>query len=170
MIACFRNTASCNFTVLTGIIGASAGALFAAFYSQFALGLEPCHLCLLQRMPFIAAIILGLIGLALIKNQKVVKVIIALCAIAFLIDAGIAFFHTGVERKWWQMEDGCPVPDFSKDPSLIEKMLTSPAAQCDQIAWKDPFLGLSMANYNVMFCLALFAGCVFALACRRKPA
>ena len=172
MISCIRTAASCTVTVFTGLFSASAGALFAALYSQFALGLEPCVLCLYQRIPFFTVIGLSLVGLAVRNNPKAVKILIGLCALAFLTNAGIATYHTGVEQKWWVSDvEGCAVPDFTADPSLIEKILTTPAAQCDVIAWADPFFGLSMANYNVLFCLGLFLGCLVALGAtpHQKP-
>lgn len=169
MISCLRNSASCPTTVFAAIMAASAGALFAALYSQLALGLQPCELCLYQRIPFFAAIILAALGLGLRSKPNMAKFFLALCALAFLINSGIAAYHSGIERHWWTRIKGCEVPDFSKDPSLIEKILTMPAAQCDVIAWADPFFGLTMANYNVLFCLGLALGCVYALRAMRRP-
>lgn len=170
MISCIKHTASCTVTVFSGIFAASGGALFAAIYSQLALGLEPCVLCLYQRVPFFAAVVLSLIGLAMRGNEKAVRIILGLCALLFLINAGIASYHTGVEQQWWASAvEGCAVPDFSNDPSLWEKILTSPAASCSDIAWKDPVLGLSMANWNIFYCLGLFMGCVAALIVRQRP-
>lgn len=165
-----RTAASCPVTVLAGIFSASAGAMAAAIYAQFALHLEPCQLCLYQRMPYVAAMLLSLIGLAFRNNAQIVKSIIALCGVAFLIDAGVAIYHTGVERKWWASQvEGCAVPDFTKHPDLLQKILTAPAASCHDIAWADPFMGLTMANYNAVFALALFTGCVAALAAKLRP-
>lgn len=168
MLACFRHIAACPVTVFTGIIAASAGALFGALYAQFALNLDPCVLCLYQRIPFIAAILLGLAGLAFRNNDRAVNAMLGLCSLAFLINSAIALYHSGVERHWWESAvEGCAVPDFSKDPSLLEKILTSPAALCSVIPWKDPVLGLSMANLNVAFCLILFMGCAAVLAVKQ---
>lgn len=170
MISCIRHTASCTITVFSSIFGASGGALFTAIYSQLALGLEPCVLCLYQRVPFFAAAGLSLIGLLMHTNEKAVRVILGLCALLFLANAGIASYHTGVEQQWWASAvEGCAVPNFSQDPSLWQKILTEPAASCSDIAWKDPVLGLSMANWNIFYCLGLFMGCVIALAVRRRP-
>jgi disulfide bond formation protein DsbB len=169
MISCIRNTASCTVTVFSGIFAASAGALFAALYSQLALGLDPCVLCLYQRVPFWAAVVLSLLGLAMRANKKAVQIILGFCALLFLINAGIATYHTGVEKRWWTSAvEGCEVPNFAADPSLWEKILTAPAASCADIAWRDPVLGLTMANLNVVYCLALFAGCLIALQAARK--
>ena len=139
MISCIRTITSCPVSIFATIIGASGGALLAAFYAQFALGLNPCVLCLYQRIPFLATIVLSLAGLCLHANRKAVQLFLGLCALAFLINSGIAVYHTGVEKHWWESAvEGCAVPDFSKDPSVLEKMLTAPAARCSDIAWADP--------------------------------
>lgn len=170
MISCIRNTVSCNITVFSGIFAASAGALFFALYSQFALGVDPCVLCLYQRIPFFAAAALSLAGLLLHDNSRVARTIIALCALLFLANAGIAVYHTGVELNWWvSAVEGCAVPNFAADPTLLEKILTAPAASCADVAWRDPVLGLTMANWNIVYCLGLFFACVAALACKATP-
>lgn len=170
MISCLRQATHCHVTVFGGIFAASFGALFAAIYSQLALGLEPCELCLYQRIPYIVAMVLAGLGLALHKNARATVHITGLCALTFLTNAGIALYHSGVELKWWaSMVEGCAVPNFSADPSLLQKILTTPAASCQDIAWTDPFLGLTMANYNVAFSLLLFLGCAVTLALRQCP-
>jgi disulfide bond formation protein DsbB len=172
MTSCIRAIDFCPVTVFAIIFGASGSALLAAFYAQFALGLEPCVLCLYQRIPFLAAMILSVCGLWLYRNAQITKILLTLCALAFLINAGIATYHSGVEKHWWESQvEGCAVPDFSKDPTLLEKMLTTPAARCSDIAWADPLFGFTMANYNIVYNLGLFAGCLLALALtlRQKP-
>ncbi len=171
MIACIRSAATCPVTVFGGIFGASAGALTGALYAQFALHLEPCILCLYQRIPFVVAMILALAGLALRNNPKAVQTVLGLCSLAFLINAAIALYHSGVERHWWvSAVEGCAVPNFAENPNLLEKILTTPSSLCSVIPWADPVLGLSMANYNVLFSFGLFAGCSLALACLQCPA
>lgn len=170
MISCIRNTAQCNVTVFGGIFAASAGALFMALYSQFALGLDPCVLCLYQRVPFFAAAALSLAGLLLHDNAKAARGILGVCALLFLANAGIAVYHTGVELSWWvSAVEGCAVPNFAADPTLLEKILTAPAASCSDVAWRDPVFGFTMANWNIVYCLGLFGACVLALACRGCP-
>lgn len=172
MISCIRAATSCPVSVFAAIIAASSGALLAAFYAQFALELDPCVLCLYQRIPFLAAILLSLAGLCLHTKRKTVQILLGLCALAFFINSGLAAYHTGVEKHWWESAvEGCAVPDFSKDPSVLEKMLTAPAARCSDIAWADPLFGFTMANYNIVYNLGLFALCLLALGFtpRQKP-
>lgn len=151
-------------SVLLAVLGISVFSLIAALTAEVAFGLEPCPLCLYQRIPFLMAAILAIIGLITRKNNGLKIVLTALCAVLFLANTGIAFYHTGVELHWWRSAiEGCLVPSFTtQDQSLLENILSAPSARCDEIPWADPILGLSMANYNVLLCLALFAGCALS--------
>ncbi len=41
------------------------------------------------------------------------------------------------------------------DQILTDIQNRTKAVRCDEIPWADPILNLSMANYNVIFCLGL---------------
>lgn len=147
------NFYKCPPALLVFILGTSIFALSAALIGQYMFGLEPCTLCLYQRVPFIAAIIFALIGLALKRSQpNVTTTTIALSGLAYGINTGIAAYHTGVEQKWWASAvEGCKI-DFSgatDSRSFLENIMSAPGTPCDVIPWQDPLLGLSMANYNI---------------------
>ncbi len=169
MVALIKKYLSCPFVVLIGVTVLSIFSLGMAYFAEFAYDLEPCILCLYQRIPFALVILLGLIGLIMKKVQPIPKLMILLSGLAMLSNSALAAFHTGVERKWWTFgEEGCAVPDFTQDPeTLLEHILKSPAVACDQIAWIDPFLGLSMANYNIVWCLGLACVCFASLILKR---
>lgn len=154
---------SCPVFVNAGIIGVSVFSLAAAFTAQYGFGLEPCILCLIQRGPFVAAALLGAAGLflALRGGEKASAILIAVSGVTFLVNSAVAFYHTGVERHWWRsVLEGCSVPDLGTTPEdLLKAIQSAPVARCDEIPWADPWLGLSMANYNVLMCLGLAAGC-----------
>lgn len=137
----------------------AAAALGMALIGQYGFNLHPCVLCIYQRYPYGIVIALGLIGFALsFKNQKAVAGIMALIGLTFLANSIIAFYHTGVEQKWWKsFLEGCSVPELKGDMNEILATIQSRsnAARCDEIPWSDPILNLSMANYNVIFCLGL---------------
>lgn len=157
--------------LMFGLIAAvSAFSLAAALTGQFAFDLKPCSLCLYQRVPFIAAFALAAAGLCLKKEAA--PALLSLCALAFLINAGIAFYHTGVELNWWASGvEGCAVPPMGNNPEeWISKILSNPAVPCSDIQWKDPVLSLTMANYNVVLCLGMFAACAAsAVLIRPRP-
>lgn len=148
------------------VIVFSSAALGAAFFSEAFLGLEPCRLCIYQRWPFAIAVVLGVVGLMAPFKRS----LLAVLSLNFLSNSAIAFYHTGVEQKWWQSAvEGCEVIFSEPDPNLspLENILSTPMARCEDIPWQDPILGLSMANYNVIFCLGLAVLCL-AGAVRRQ--
>ncbi len=158
-ILCSNRAALFAFAVI------SALALAAAYTAQYAYGLAPCELCLYQRVPYAAVIVFGMLGLALDNKPKAGKIFLALTALAFAVDAAIAFYHSGVERHWWaSFLEGCTVPEIAGNiTDVLAQIEATPPVRCDQIPWTDPWFGLSMANYNVIVCvvLALAALCAF---------
>lgn len=157
--------------VLLGVAAVSVLALAAAFASEAFLGLEPCKLCIYQRWPYaIAAAICLAAYAAESKCPKAPLAALLASALAFLINSGIALYHSGVERHWWKSAlDGCLVPNMGTDSqSILENILSAPAGRCDEIPWADPVFGLSLANYNVVMGLALFGVCAAALVLTLK--
>ena len=140
-------------------------SLAGAFTAEHVFDLEPCILCIYQRIPFALVIFFSLMGLMSYLGAHINQTIIGLNSVCFLGNAVIAFYHTGVERHWWKsFLEGCAVPDLGDDPEkILETILASPAVPCDEIPWADSFIGLSMANYNVMLCLGMFVICALSL-------
>ncbi|MGQ0528155.1 MAG: disulfide bond formation protein B [Alphaproteobacteria bacterium] len=160
MKQCLANPAC----VFIGVIGVSALALAAAFTAQFVYGLAPCQLCLYQRVPFAAAILIAAIGLWALKKPDTVRALLALDALVFAANAIIAAYHSGVERKLWRsMFEGCAVSFEARDKDLLQSIMAGKAARCDEIPWADPLLGLSMANYNALMCASIAGLLVYAL-------
>ena len=160
-----------------GIAGVSIFSLAAALFSEAVLGLEPCILCIYQRIPFVVGALLGLFGLALRKNKHVADITLGVLAVNFMTNSGIATYHTGVEQKWWASAvEGCAVNFDSLNASdaanstqsMLENILSAPTANCAEIPWQDPILGLSMANYNVLLCAGLFVACLLSILVRNS--
>lgn len=151
----------------------SAAALASALVAQYAFGLHPCQLCIYQRVPFVIAIFIGLFGYY-IERKNVTRLrnaALGLLGLTFLANAFIAGFHTGVERKWWKGLEGCSAPDMTGSMAeILERIKSAPIARCDEIPWADPIFGLSMANYNFIFCcgIALYCAIVFTKTLKTK--
>ncbi len=145
------------------ILAASIGALVTAYTAELALRIEPCILCLYQRIPYALA---GTLALAALlapgtwgPQPKVWAVIGA--GVAFLVGAEIAFYHIGVEQHWWRSLAACGVAAGDPEPETVEelrRLLTEarPAKACDEVDWT--LFGVSMATYNVAASLALAVG------------
>lgn len=144
-------------------------SLFAAFAAEVFFALEPCRLCIIQRYPFAIGAAGAAFGLILRRRgARFHAGLSGLLSLNFLINAGIAFYHTGVERKWWPSDELCRLPPAQGGQSFIENILSAPMGRCDEIPWADPLLGLSMANYNVILCLGLAVLCALAALRRRS--
>ena len=147
-----------------GIALVAMGALASVFIGQYGFGLHPCHLCVYQRWPFAVLIVLGLLGYF---NKYFQIPVIVLSALTFLTNAGIALYHSGVERKWWAGLEGCSTPDMSGSiEDLMKRIQETAVTRCDEIAWQ--MFGLSLANYNVILCAGGAIACA-AYLIKRCP-
>jgi disulfide bond formation protein DsbB len=128
----------------------SLALLLGAFAFQYVGGLAPCHLCLLQRWPHAAAILLGIMILAWPWRGFAL-----LAGLAVLAGAGIAAYHVGVEQGVWQGPTTCTAPAPGATPSgeLLDQILATPVVLCDQVAWS--LWGISMAGWNAILSLGL---------------
>lgn len=153
-----------------GVLGACVGSLATAYTAQYAFGLEPCPLCLYQRVPYWLA---GILALAVLvkMNFRCRPCVINIAGVLFLIGAAIAFYHVGVEQHWWASavcEGG-----GSGGPQTVDQLRQmlaqgKPEKACDEIDWT--LFGLSMATYNVPVSLALaVASFKGAALMRRTP-
>ena len=151
--------------ILLATLG-SAVLLGGAFAFQFLGGLAPCPLCLLQRWPHAAAVLIGLVALALTRSAGVQRLLALAGALAALTTAGLGLYHTGVERQWWQGPDTCTtggIGGVSAD-QLLDQILAAPIVRCDEVAWQ--MAGLSMASWNMLASLAL--ALIWLAAARRR--
>mgnify|MGYP000070713951 CR=1 FL=1 len=131
-------------------LAGSVALLGGALLFQYLGGLPPCKMCIWQRWPHGIAIVAGLAFLAWGARPFA-----WLAALSVLTGAGIALYHTGVERAWWQGPDTCtsgPITGMSGE-ELLAQILTAPVVRCDEVAWE--MLGLSMASWNGVLSLAI---------------
>ena len=147
---------------------ASGLMLGGAFAFQTIGGFEPCVLCIWQRYPYGAVIILGVLGAGLARGAKprpgALIAVMGLIALALLTDAAIAGFHVGVEQQWWQGTQACVgATGADSIEALRAQLLALKVVRCDAVAWS--LGGVSMAGYNMAAALGL--GLVAGLAARR---
>lgn len=146
--------------VLMAALG-SALMLAGAFGFQYIGGMAPCKLCLWQRWPHGAAVLIGLLAMAL-----PLRVWSYLGALAALATAGIGFYHAGVELTWWEGPTSCTsgsIAGLSVD-DLMKQIMSAPVVRCDEIPWS--LAGISMAGWNGIISLGL--AMVWLLSTRQK--
>jgi len=152
------------------VASASIAVLGGALAFQYIGGLAPCELCILQRWPYVATIVLGLAGFmaASPKRAGASRALLALCGVIFLIGAGIAAYHVGVEQKWWQGPSTCTgLPGLAGNvEDILKKIESAPIVRCDEIAWS--LFGISMAGYNFILSLILAGICAMSLKATKR--
>lgn len=149
-------------SLILAAAGGSAALLLGALWFQYAAGLFPCTLCIWQRWPHLAAVLLGLVALR--TRGRAVPL---LGLLAVLASAAIGGFHVGVEQGWWAGLESCSGPGIGgmSTATLLDPTADAPApVRCDQIAWS--LLGISMAGWNVIASLGL--GVLWLAAARRR--
>jgi len=150
------------------VTGAGSAALLAgALGSQFIGGLAPCPLCITQRWPHVAAVVIAVLGITVLRRFH--QPLALAGALAMLAGAGLGLYHTGIERGWWPGPDTCTSGDISalSTDQLLNQIMAAPLVRCDEVSWD--FLGLSLASWNGIISLGL-AGIWLAAALQtQKP-
>lgn len=140
---------------------ASLAALGAALVAQYGFGLEPCHLCTLQRMPYAFAALVAMAAAAEGRDARQRGWLLGLCALAFSSDAAIAFFHVGVEQHWWESACSGGESLSSSAGGLLAKLKQGKAEPaCDSVPFA--LFGISLAGLNLILSLLLTAGAALA--------
>lgn len=136
------------------LAAASAAALALAFVSQYGFDLQPCVLCVWQRWPHGAAIVLGLAAWALRGRPAAATAALLLAVAAELTTGGIAVFHVGVEQGWWQGTAECGSGALPNDLAALKaQILSQPIVRCDEVAFA--VFGISMAGWNALLAAGL---------------
>jgi disulfide bond formation protein DsbB len=104
-------------------------------------------------------------------QTRLLPLILLLMGITLFINAGIAFFHTGVEQHWWQGLTSCSSDDANTQFSSLEELrahiLAAPLIRCDVPAWE--FHGITMASLNVIFSALLGAFALWGVFRNPQP-
>lgn len=133
------------------ILVVSATALGVAFVAQYVFGLDPCVLCLYQRIPYGVTAGLALWVMILPGARRDAVAVIA--GLIFAAGGILAIYHVGVEQHWWQAATACgasghDLGDLRNVADLKTALFAKPSVPCDAVAWS--LFGLSMAAYNAM--------------------
>ncbi|WP_422060042.1 disulfide bond formation protein B [Sphingopyxis sp.] len=134
-----------------------------ALVSQFGFGLHPCEMCYWQRWPHQAAIVLALLALLLNRNDRALRGLTLLAAIAIAISGVIGIFHAGVEYHFWEGLTTCSTTQSG--PISLDQIMATPIIRCDVPQWE--LFGISLAGFNAIFSLA--AAALVLTLLRRRP-
>ena len=147
--------------------GVSAILLLGALAFQYLGGLPPCEMCIWQRWPHGAAILLGIGGGALALSgavpAKAARLLAWLAVAALAITGAIGVFHAGVEWKLWPGPSHCTGLGYVPGRDDFGPLQV---VRCDEALWR--LMGVSLAGYNALFSLAVAAIAVTWLRTNRK--
>ena len=151
------------------MLTASAVVLGAALLSQYWGGLAPCELCLLQRWPWGLAITISLVAV-LVGGRGALPWVAAVLAVVFAASTVFAFYHVGVEQKWFAGPSACTASTTGAMTleQMKQQILGTAPVMCDRVQWS--LFGLSLAGWNVLGSLIMTAISVFAFLQARRPA
>ena len=137
-----------------------AALLGYAYYSQFQLNLEPCPLCILQRVAMIALGVTFLVAAVHASSgvfARVYAVLLGLFAVSGLIVSGR---HVWLQHLPPDQVPECgPGLDYMLDVFPLSdalRMVFTGSGECAEVSWQ--FLGLSMPAW--VFIWMLFLGVV----------
>ena len=125
----------------------AAAALAVAMISQYGFGTHACHLCLLQRYPYVVVIMLCIAGI-IVRYRSLILIG---CALAFFTTAGIGAYHVAVEHGWVEASDACAASTTATGSleELKQQIMNAPLVSCADVG--ASFAGISMPLWNVIY-------------------
>ena len=138
--------------VIKLILITSILALASALFIEHALGHQPCSLCILERIPYLLAIIIIILNY---KFAHFEKYFIFLLILIFLAATILSLYHLGIEQGLIEESLVC---DLKKGSNLLSKEEILKQLQEKNISCKDvtfKIMGLSLTSYNILISLLI---------------
>jgi disulfide bond formation protein DsbB len=141
-----------NKLILNGVLIFSILSLSIAYFIQYVLGHKPCNLCLIERIPYIASVILISLIFIITKFEKIISIIILLF---FIFGAIVSFYHFGIEQGFFNESLVCDLgnnANLSKE-QLLKQLKNSSIVSCKDVTFR--VLGFSLATINTIISIIL---------------
>ena len=127
-------------------------ALSSAFFIEYVLGHQPCNLCILERIPYLLALIIIVLNYKFIQFERY---FILLLILIFLAATILSLYHLGIEQGFIEESLVC---DLKKGSDLLSKESILKQLQEKNISCKDvtfKIMGLSLTSYNILISLLI---------------
>ena len=132
------------------ILGYSIFAIVYALFVEYYLNYQPCKLCLYQRVPFILAIFVSLVGFNFPKKDEVLILLITTFAVGMIISG----YHFGIENNIFEEFKGCSNNSLNiTDKADLLKSLNLTLPSCKDISFT--LFGISLAGLNFLSSLLI---------------
>lgn len=153
-----------------GVFVACAALLASAYYFEYVLYMDPCPLCIMQRIGVLLVGIAGLLGFLFARNQMA-----SLASHVFMILSAILGLGVAGRHVWIQSLPADQVPTCG--PSLEYMVETLPWAEvlsvmlrgngnCADSYWS--FLGLSMPQWVLVWFVGFLVVGIYLLITERN--
>ncbi len=138
--------------LLNLILFVSFVALISAFFIEYVLGHQPCNLCILERIPYVVAIIIILLNY---KFSHFEKLFLVLLIVVFLTATILSAYHFGIEQGFIEESLVCDLKNGSGVTSKEEilKQLQEQKVSCKDVTFK--IFGLSLTTYNIVISILI---------------
>ena len=123
----FKQMKQNNFYI---IFIASLLAIIVAYFTEYVFALEPCSLCILERIPYLILQCIALIAIIKPNFKKIMSYFVVITALVEII---LALYHIGIERYIFIESAVCQVTGKS----------------CSEVSFR--FMNLSMAEWNLVY-------------------
>jgi len=128
----------------------SVVALASAFFIEYVLGHQPCNLCILERIPYLLAIIIIILNYKFVHIEKLSILLLILIFVSATI---LSLYHLGIEQGFIKESLVCDLKNSSNLLSKedILKQLQEKNISCKDVTFK--IFGLSLTSYNIIISL-----------------
>ena len=141
-----------NKFILNGILIFSILSLLIAYFIQYILDHKPCNLCLIERIPYIASVVLISLIFIINRFEKIISIVLLFF---FIFGAVVSFYHFGIEQGFFSESLIC---DLGNDANLSKELLLKQLENSSIVSCKDVtfrVLGFSLATINTIISIIL---------------
>jgi len=140
-------------TYLKIIFTISLISLTTAYFIEYVLGHQPCSLCLIERIPYAASIILIILNYLITKNNKI---LILLLILVFIFSFLVSIYHLGIEQGFFEESAVCGLKNTSEIISKEDllKQLSKRSISCKDVTFR--IFGLSLTSVNIVISFMIF--------------
>jgi len=126
--------------------------LISAYFIEYILGHQPCNLCMIERVPYMVALIIITINF---RFNHLENYLILLLVFIFLANLLISLYHLGIEQGFITESLVCDLKNSSNILSKEEilQQLQKKVVSCKDVTFK--IFGLSLTSYNILISLLI---------------
>ena len=127
--------------------------LTTAYAIQYILGYQPCNLCVIERIPYVLAIIILILNYKFKKDQVFYSVLLLLI---FSFSFIISLYHLGIELSLIDESSACGsnYTNLTTKEEILNS-LQEIRVSCKDVAFK--IFGFSLTTYNMIISILMFS-------------